>query len=135
MKRKILKNILAAAGFLAICALVGLLVGCPVKRFLGVPCPGCGMTRGCLALLRLDFSVAFRWHPLCFLVPIFLVVYILKDLPPVRGAIRPGVLILIILLYIGVYVVRMKLYFPHTPPMDFQENSIVGEIVRHLLLH
>ena len=37
---------------------------CPAKIFLGGPCPGCGLTRAYLAVLRLDFSAAFRYHPL-----------------------------------------------------------------------
>ena len=34
--------------------------GCAVYRLLGVPCPGCGMTRAWLQALRLDFAGAFR---------------------------------------------------------------------------
>ena len=30
--------------------------GCAVYRLLGVPCPGCGMTRAWLQALRLDFA-------------------------------------------------------------------------------
>ncbi len=50
--------------------LVGILVVasewtiCPFARLSGHPCPGCGMTRATLALLRLDWAEAVRWHPL-----------------------------------------------------------------------
>jgi len=37
---------------------------CPVRQGLGIPCPGCGLTRGLSALLSGDWSVALRWHPL-----------------------------------------------------------------------
>lgn len=37
---------------------------CPTATFLGVPCPGCGLTRASLALLRADFAAALAWHPL-----------------------------------------------------------------------
>ena len=29
---------------------------CPIKRFLGVPCPTCGVSRALFALLRLNFT-------------------------------------------------------------------------------
>lgn len=39
----------------------------------GLPCPGCGMTRGLVALLSLDFARALRYHPLSPLLPAGLV--------------------------------------------------------------
>ncbi|MBQ7338227.1 MAG: DUF2752 domain-containing protein [Clostridia bacterium] len=39
-------------------------IGCPIKYVTGISCPGCGMTRACLAALRLDFDAAFTYHPL-----------------------------------------------------------------------
>ena len=37
---------------------------CPVRRYLRLHCPGCGGTRMCLRLLRLDLKGAFRANPL-----------------------------------------------------------------------
>ncbi len=43
---------------------------CPLLLFFGLPCPGCGMTRAVLSLLRLELAEAFVFHPLVFfLVP------------------------------------------------------------------
>ena len=45
---------------------------CPMAGVLGVPCPGCGLTRATLAALRGDLRGAFRLHPLVFiLTPLF----------------------------------------------------------------
>jgi hypothetical protein len=36
---------------------------CPFLRVTGLPCPGCGMTRSCLALLRGDFHAVWHFNP------------------------------------------------------------------------
>lgn len=45
-------------------------IGCPFRFLFGVSCPGCGMTRACLALVRTgSLSAAMRLHPLVVLLP------------------------------------------------------------------
>jgi hypothetical protein len=45
---------------------------CPTALFLGLPCPGCGLTRATMALLHGDFGAALRFHPLSpVLLPLF----------------------------------------------------------------
>ena len=47
-------------------ALVPLYLGetiCPMKRFLGVPCPGCGSTRAVIRLVHGDIRGAFAMQP------------------------------------------------------------------------
>lgn len=51
---------------------------CPFKLFLGIPCPGCGMTRALFAAMRLDFAGAFNYHPM-FLPVILIGVYIVLE--------------------------------------------------------
>lgn len=66
-----LSLLLAAALPAAALIFLGLLP-CPVAFALRIPCPGCGMTRATLALLRGDLAGMFRLHPLAPLVLLFL---------------------------------------------------------------
>jgi hypothetical protein len=51
--------------------LTGLAMPCPIKLVTGLWCPGCGATRMCLALLRLDLYGALRSNAgLCLLLPV-----------------------------------------------------------------
>ena len=46
---------------------------CPLASVLGVPCPGCGLTRATLALAHGDLKHALALHPLVFvLAPLFI---------------------------------------------------------------
>lgn len=57
---------------------VALRLPCPVRWLSGVPCPACGMSRACLAALRLDFSAAMAFHPMFWSVPL-LFLFVWKD--------------------------------------------------------
>lgn len=128
----------AAVLFLGLGALFALLAAtggfCLIKQTTGLPCPGCGLTRGCLSALRLDFAAAFRWHPLFWLGPPVLFLGLWR-----QGKVfaRPGVNLAfwagVGLLFFGVYVVRMFLLFPDTPPMDWNENAPGALLWRGLL--
>ena len=37
---------------------------CPFYFLFGIPCPGCGITRACLALLGGSVAEAFYWNPM-----------------------------------------------------------------------
>lgn len=80
--------------------------GCPVRFFTGIACPGCGMTRALLALLKLDFALAFEMHPLVFLLPFAVLIYFLRGLIP-KKALRLIYTSALILL-ITVYIIRLN---------------------------
>ena len=85
---------------------MGLLdITCPIKHLSGISCPGCGMTRACIALFRLDLISAFYYHPLSFTMPVFAVL-ILVGYFKNRRLFEIVVTILAILL-ITVYAIRI----------------------------
>lgn len=47
---------------------------CKLKEIIGLPCPGCGITRALLCLLQLDFVGAFNYNPMvyCYMVSLFI---------------------------------------------------------------
>lgn len=61
--RRVSLGVTAVAAAQVLCVVTG--VGgwpCPLKTALGIPCPGCGLTRASVALLRGEFATAFRLH-------------------------------------------------------------------------
>ena len=52
--------------YAAFCALTGLGLPCPFHLVTGLNCPGCGVSRMLLSMLRLDFAAAFRHNAALF---------------------------------------------------------------------
>ena len=50
----------AGAAYAVLIAMLGRGLYCPFWRLTGLKCPGCGVTRMCLALLRLDWAEAWQ---------------------------------------------------------------------------
>lgn len=58
----------AGLGYAGWVHLTHLAVPCPFHAVTGLWCPGCGVTRMCLALLRLDISGAWKANPVLLLL-------------------------------------------------------------------
>lgn len=70
--------IVAILGFLLYYLLnlyTGLAIFCPIHKFTGFYCPGCGITRLLFSLIKLDFYQAFRYNPLVFILIIIGILY------------------------------------------------------------
>ena len=87
--------------------------GSSLQHFTGVPCPGCGMSRAAFALLRLDFSAAFRYHPMIFVLPP-VALYTLFGKKPLLGAkTRERVLLWgTMAIWAVVWIVRLVIHDP-----------------------
>lgn len=80
MKKKIIFLIFLIVlliGYLLIGDYYHVFLFCPIKKFLGLYCPGCGVTRMLLSILKGEFYQAFRYNPLLFVcLPFFIFYYI-----------------------------------------------------------
>lgn len=80
MKKRLLKSLLTAGivlaaglGYYAFIKLTGLGIPCFFNLITGLHCPGCGVSRMCIALLQLDFATAFQSNAyLMVIVPVLL---------------------------------------------------------------
>ena len=66
--------------FISLVLAVWVMMGwpCLLRSVTGIPCPGCGLSRAWLAVLRLDFAAAFQHHPMFWSIPL-LAMYLLVD--------------------------------------------------------
>ncbi len=51
-------------------------ISCVFYEIFGIPCMGCGMTRAWLSALKLDFSMAFSYHFMFWLLPILFICFL-----------------------------------------------------------
>ena len=82
-----------------------LTAGCPIRFIFGICCPGCGMSRAVMAVLRLDFEAALHYHPLVFVLPIAVVVYFIRDKIPKK--LMTILCTAAILILVTVFVIRL----------------------------
>lgn len=88
------------------CIILNILnISCPIKFLTGVSCAGCGMTRAFMSLLQGHIKEAFTYHPLFFTVPIFVVVYLIKDKIPKK--IFNLIVAIYIVAFITCYIIRL----------------------------
>jgi hypothetical protein len=106
-------------------------IGCPIKFFTGISCPGCGMTRAVFAALRLQFSDALYFHPLFGLVPFMFALYLFdyKLKPHHVKYIYTAICIAFLL----VYIMRVSLDPNALISIDFQNSSVLKFIHKNIL--
>lgn len=92
--------------YVVIVSLTG--IGCPIKWFTGISCPGCGMTRSIYYLLKFDFAQSFRCHALTVIaIPSFIYIAFGKR-PLFNSKKRENVFLLtLISLFLIYYLLRL----------------------------
>ena len=106
--------------------------GCPIKRITGISCAGCGMSRALLAAAHLQFNEAFYYHPLFWLCPIIIALYVWWErIPPV---IRKHIFTLIVICFCSVYVLRLFFIENNIVVIDVQ-SGLLPSLIQKLLIH
>lgn len=98
---------------------------CLIRGLTGIPCPSCGMSRAITAAINGDIINAFKFHPL-FWLPFISVVLIF-----LRRRFFKQILIGAIILIMIVYIFRMVMFFPDIEPMQYNEKSILNQIIEN----
>ena len=80
-------------------------IGCLIRFVTGISCPGCGISRALIALLKGDIASAFYYHPLFWLPMVIAVLWFFRRKWS-RAQVR-WFLIGCIILYLAVYMIRM----------------------------
>lgn len=75
-------GVAGVAAYLAPHALTAGPVMCPFRRVTGLPCPGCGLTRSCVAFLHGDLSRSLHFHPFGPLVVAVIAVVLVRMVWP-----------------------------------------------------
>lgn len=108
---------------------------CIFRSIIGLPCPGCGLTRAFLAVMRGDPAAAFSAHPLFLLAAVSLAAAaIIMFIKPVLLSSRPAsvVIVVIFVVFFAVYIYRMIIYFPTSEPLTFNQNAFIPRILNWL---
>ncbi len=96
---------------------------------LGIPCPGCGITRATKLMLTGHFKESFQMHPL---LP--LVIFGVLSYPIIKKILKNYILIvkiyviICLVIFIGFYIYRMKVYYPNIQPMVYYKDNYLYRI-------
>ena len=97
--KKVIKNIIIilALGtvYAGLCLVTGISIPCPIKLTTGLYCPGCGVSRMCLSIIKLDFQSAYHYNQCVFILsPFIIILLIITGIKYViTGSANPGIFI------------------------------------------
>jgi hypothetical protein len=108
---------------------------CPMALLLGMPCPGCGITRAFCFATHGHFREAFGFHPLWPLLLAYFVFLwgyqlaeVAKGAPPKLPTYRIAAVAIVILL--AFWVVRLAWFFSHDGLATMARDNGVARLLR-----
>lgn len=118
-------GLLAALAVLAAVSLLGHGM-CPSRELLGLPCPGCGLTRSILLMLRGRFAESWQLQPFGYAWLALAAAFVLdRYVFETRQRFWTGLLAVICIGMVALYGYRMATLFPHTEPMTYYEGNLL----------
>ena len=81
---------------------------CPIKAFVGIECPGCGLTRATIYMLTGNFQKSLAANPTCILWLITITLFIIdRYIKPLKIKIFPNIFIITGLITIIWYLINL----------------------------
>ena len=102
---------------------------CMLKVITGLPCPACGLTRGCIRFLKMDVCGAIRWNPMVPFIMIGICLWLVMRYivqRQCRWLTYYGIVVLIGLFVI--YFIRIGTDYPLQAPLDYHPRNLVSLI-------
>lgn len=102
---------------------------CPSKELVGLPCPGCGLTRSILLILRGRFAESWQLQPFGYAWLVLAVVFIVdRYILETQQKFWVGMLVVICIGMVALYSYRMITMFPGAEPMTYYEGNLLRSI-------
>ena len=139
LKQDIKQAFIPIVVVIAVIAIANALFGriCPSRFLLGIPCPGCGLTRAFVLLLQGKIVEATIMHPYWAAVVIvaivaFLYRYCLSNYEfwQKRSKLLQMCAIIIFISAIIFYVYRMVELFPNQVPMIYEKDNMLNNFIQ-----
>ena len=139
-KREI-KNTLPAIAIIAIAVVICTILFdgfCLFRLMSGIPCPGCGLTRAAILLLKGHAAESFNMHPMLIPFLFILLIYFMEkyyidnEKPSKAKGLKVTYIYgcIVAIAMIILYLVRMKLYFPNVEPYIYYKKNLLQFIKR-----
>lgn len=103
---------------------------CYFRVLFGIPCPFCGITRALKLFMAGHIIKSIKMHPLLIFVIIGFIYYLFEKYFNNNSC--KGLKVYVILtmsLFLIVYFIRMKLYFPYKEPMTYYKHNLIHIIL------
>ena len=98
---------------------------CPCILLIGLPCPGCGITRSLWAIMTLRFKYAFDTNPASY-AWFFLILYFIyyRYIKGKQSRFFYYLLTVTAIVTIGIYIYGMVKYFPNRIPYVYTTHNL-----------
>ena len=84
-------------------------IPCIFNATTGLQCPGCGLTRASLAILRGDIQAAYNYNQLVFFAPLFVAAFFLAKRSKQAKALNIALIIIAATATLGFFLARNKI--------------------------
>ncbi len=103
---------------------------CPMRAITGLPCPGCGMTRAAISLIRGRWDLVLQYNVLVVFWIGFILYLLWMRYVRARRVRWEAPVILLGLGTIAYYIYRMCLFFPGIEPIAYHSKNVVDWLMK-----